>query len=69
MLEAFNSGSLVRYQQLCTLHKISVDAELALVENEKKLVEKINILRLIDFFFMFPRISFTRFGLYIGEKL
>ncbi|KAM0043684.1 putative 26S Proteasome non-ATPase regulatory subunit 13 [Helianthus debilis subsp. tardiflorus] len=45
MLEAFNSGS----QELCTLHKISVDAELALVENEKKLVEKINILGLIDF--------------------
>ncbi|KAJ0719520.1 putative 26S Proteasome non-ATPase regulatory subunit 13 [Helianthus annuus] len=37
MLEAFNSGSLVRYQELCILHKTSVDAELALVENEKKL--------------------------------
>ncbi|KAK9076041.1 hypothetical protein SSX86_004372 [Deinandra increscens subsp. villosa] len=39
-LEAFNSGDLVRYQELCRVHSASIIAQPALVENEKKLSGK-----------------------------
>jgi len=54
ILEAFNSGDLVRYQELCHVHSTSLNAQPALVENEKKLLEKINILCLMEIIFSRP---------------
>ncbi|XP_065016086.1 26S proteasome non-ATPase regulatory subunit 13 homolog B-like [Musa acuminata AAA Group] len=48
ILHAFNSGNLLRYQELCRVHNIALCAQPALVENEKKLLEKINILCLME---------------------
>lgn len=53
ILEAFNSGDLVRYQELCRVHNASIVAQPALVENEKKLLEKINILCLMEIIFRY----------------
>lgn len=53
ILQAFNSGDLVRYQELCHVHNAALRAQPALVENEKKLVEKINILCLMEIIFRF----------------
>ncbi|EXC26225.1 26S proteasome non-ATPase regulatory subunit 13 [Morus notabilis] len=54
ILEAFNSGDLVRYQELCRVHNAALSAQPALVENEKKLLEKINILCLMEIIFSRP---------------
>ncbi|KAL6985668.1 26S proteasome non-ATPase regulatory subunit 13 A [Sarracenia purpurea var. burkii] len=54
ILEAFNSGNLVRYQELCNVHRAALSAQPALVENEKKLLEKINILCLMEIIFSRP---------------
>ncbi|KAA8521196.1 hypothetical protein F0562_011869 [Nyssa sinensis] len=54
ILEAFNSGNLVRYQELCRMHRDALSAQPALVENEKKLLEKINILCLMEIIFSRP---------------
>ncbi|KAG6633734.1 26S proteasome non-ATPase regulatory subunit 13 homolog A [Carya illinoinensis] len=51
IMEAFNSGDLVRYQELCRVHNAALRAQPALVENEKKLLEKINILCLMEIIF------------------
>ncbi|KAF4366973.1 26S proteasome non-ATPase regulatory subunit 13 homolog B [Cannabis sativa] len=51
ILQAFNTGDLVRYQELCRVHNSALSAQPALVENEKKLVEKINILCLMEIIF------------------
>lgn len=51
ILQAFNSGDLVRYQELCRVHNAALTAQPALVENEKKLLEKINILCLMEIIF------------------
>ncbi|OMO93482.1 hypothetical protein COLO4_16915 [Corchorus olitorius] len=51
---AFNSGDLVRYQELCRVHNAALRAQPALVENEKKLLEKINILCLMEIIFSRP---------------
>ena len=48
ILQAFNSGDLVRYQELCRVHNAALSAQPALVANEKKLLEKINILCLME---------------------
>ncbi len=53
ILQAFNSGDLVRYQELCHVHNAALRAQPALVENEKKLLEKINILCLMEIIFRF----------------
>jgi 26S proteasome regulatory subunit N9 len=53
ILQAFNSGDLVRYQELCHVHNAALSAQPALVENEKKLLEKINILCLMEIIFRF----------------
>ncbi|KAL7188112.1 hypothetical protein ACSBR1_038049 [Camellia fascicularis] len=53
-LEAFNSGDLVRYQELCNVHRATLSAQPAQVENEKKLLEKINILCLMETIFSRP---------------
>ncbi|CAL5359485.1 unnamed protein product [Camellia sinensis] len=54
ILEAFNSGDLVHYQELCNVHRAALSAQPALVENEKKLLEKINILCLMETIFSRP---------------
>jgi 26S proteasome regulatory subunit N9 len=51
ILQAFNTGDLVRYQELCRAHNAALSSQPALVENEKKLLEKINILCLMEIIF------------------
>ena len=53
ILQAFNSGDLVRYQELCRVHNAALNAQPALVQNEKKLLEKINILCLMEIIFRY----------------
>ncbi|RWR87295.1 Proteasome component PCI domain-containing protein [Cinnamomum micranthum f. kanehirae] len=54
ILQAFNTGDLVRYRELCLVHRAALSAQPALVENEKKLLEKINILCLMEIIFSRP---------------
>ncbi|PIA43411.1 hypothetical protein AQUCO_01900061v1 [Aquilegia coerulea] len=54
ILQAFNAGDLVRYKELCSVHKAALVSQPALVENEKKLLEKINILCLMEIIFSRP---------------
>ncbi|XP_057501764.1 26S proteasome non-ATPase regulatory subunit 13 homolog A-like [Actinidia eriantha] len=54
ILEVFNAGDLARYQELCHVHSAALSAQPALVENEKKLLEKINILCLMEIIFSRP---------------
>ncbi|XP_057521235.1 26S proteasome non-ATPase regulatory subunit 13 homolog B-like [Amaranthus tricolor] len=54
ILQAFNSGDLIRYQELCNVHKDALNAQPALVANERKLLEKINILCLMEIIFSRP---------------
>ncbi|KAL8521337.1 hypothetical protein ACS0TY_011750 [Phlomoides rotata] len=54
ILEAFNSGNLPHYQELCRVHGSALSAQPALVQNEKKLLEKINILCLMEIIFSRP---------------
>lgn len=54
ILEAFNSGDLVRYQELCNVHKEALNSQPALVQNGNKLLEKINILCLMEIIFSRP---------------
>ncbi|KAH7668763.1 26S proteasome regulatory subunit N9 protein [Dioscorea alata] len=54
ILQAFNTGDLVRYQELCHAHNAALNAQPALVANEKKLLEKINILCLMEIIFSRP---------------
>ncbi|KAH6783459.1 Proteasome component domain protein [Perilla frutescens var. hirtella] len=54
ILEAFNSGDLVRYQELCRVHGAALNRQPALVKNEKKLLEKINIFCLMEIIFSRP---------------
>ncbi|KAK1273248.1 hypothetical protein QJS04_geneDACA012185 [Acorus gramineus] len=54
ILQAFNTGDLVRYQELCHVHRAALTAQPALVANAKKLLEKINILSLMEIIFSRP---------------
>ncbi|KAG0497882.1 hypothetical protein HPP92_002238 [Vanilla planifolia] len=54
ILQAFNGGNLARYEELCRVHNASLAAQPALVANEKKLLEKINILCLMEIIFSRP---------------
>ncbi|KAJ8542142.1 hypothetical protein K7X08_017008 [Anisodus acutangulus] len=54
ILEAFNTGDLVHYKKLCNAHQAALTAQPALVQNEKKLLEKINILCLMEIIFSRP---------------
>jgi 26S proteasome regulatory subunit N9 len=51
MLQAFNSGNVALYQELCKAHNTALSAQPALVQNERKLLEKINILCLMEIIF------------------
>ncbi|KAJ1693471.1 hypothetical protein LUZ63_010169 [Rhynchospora breviuscula] len=54
ILQAFNTGNLVRYQELCQVHNAALSSQPALVQNERKLLEKINILCLMEIIFSRP---------------
>lgn len=54
ILEAANTGDLVRYQELCNAHRAALSSQPALVQNEKRLLEKINILCLVETVFSRP---------------
>ncbi|KAF6157761.1 hypothetical protein GIB67_021940 [Kingdonia uniflora] len=54
ILQTFNGGDLVRYQELIHAHRASLNAQPALVENEKKLLEKIRVLSLMEIIFSRP---------------
>ncbi|KAH1066057.1 hypothetical protein J1N35_031044 [Gossypium stocksii] len=41
IFQSFNSGNLVHYEELCRVHNAALSAQPALVENEKKLLEKL----------------------------
>jgi 26S proteasome regulatory subunit N9 len=51
MLQAFNSGNLAAYQELCKVHGAALAAQPALAQNESRLLEKINILCLMEIIF------------------
>ncbi|KAK1685207.1 hypothetical protein QYE76_046055 [Lolium multiflorum] len=51
MLQAFNSGNLAAYQELCKVHGTALAAQPALAQNESGLLEKINILCLMEIIF------------------
>ncbi|CAH9080749.1 unnamed protein product [Cuscuta europaea] len=53
-LEAFNTGDLARYQELCHVHQAALSAQPALVHNHKRLLEKINVLCLMETVFRRP---------------
>jgi 26S proteasome regulatory subunit N9 len=53
MLQAFNSGNMALYQELCKTHNSALGAQPALVQNERKLLEKINILCLMEIIFRY----------------
>lgn len=54
MLHAFNTGNLLRYHELCRVHNAALSTQPALVANEKKLLEKICILCLMEIIFSRP---------------
>lgn len=51
ILQAFNAGDLAKYKELCSKYQAQLTAQPALIENEKKLWEKINILCLMELIF------------------
>ncbi|TVU15909.1 hypothetical protein EJB05_39452, partial [Eragrostis curvula] len=51
MLQAFNSGNLALYQELCKTHNTALSSQPALVQSERRLHEKINVLCLMDIIF------------------
>lgn len=57
ILQAFNTGDLVRYRELCRVYNAALNAQPGLVENEKKLSEKINILCLMEIIFRYRFMS------------
>ncbi len=48
LLVCFNKGDLHQYEELCGKHADKLNAQPALVENERKLREKITILCLLE---------------------
>ena len=48
ILQAFDRGELHEYDQLCTTHAAALNAQPALVANERRLREKITILCLME---------------------
>ena len=54
ILAAFNDGDLHAYDQLCVKHADALNAQPALVTNERKLREKITILCLLQIVFQLP---------------
>jgi len=53
-LDCFNAGDLHKYDELCTTHSSVLNAQPALVENERFLREKITIMSLLELIFTLP---------------
>mmetsp|Transcript_31111 Transcript_31111/g.80344 ORF Transcript_31111/g.80344 Transcript_31111/m.80344 type:complete len:388 (+) Transcript_31111:285-1448(+) len=53
-IHCFNAGDLHRYDELCTQHAAVLNAQPALVENERFLREKITIMSLLALIFSLP---------------
>ncbi|EPS67018.1 hypothetical protein M569_07759, partial [Genlisea aurea] len=51
LIEAFNSGDISRYEEIRRTHGAALNTQLALVGNEKRILEKINILSLMEIIF------------------
>mmetsp|Transcript_18359 Transcript_18359/g.51454 ORF Transcript_18359/g.51454 Transcript_18359/m.51454 type:complete len:389 (-) Transcript_18359:270-1436(-) len=51
LLECFNAGNLHKYDELCTAYAKVLNAQPALVENERSLREKITIMSLLELIF------------------
>ncbi len=51
MLDCFNHGDMHRYDELCSTYASVLNAQPALVDNERKLREKITILCLMESIF------------------
>lgn len=51
MLDCFNHGDMHRYDELCSNYAAVLNAQPAMVENERKLREKITILCLMESIF------------------
>lgn len=66
ILQAFNAGDLVRYQELCRVHNAALRAQPALVENEQKLLEKINILCLMEIIFRYVPVGSIIYPFFVG---
>lgn len=54
VLQAFDQGDLHKYDELCGLYAAQLNAQPALVENERRLREKITILCLLELIFSRP---------------
>ncbi|KAH1039829.1 hypothetical protein J1N35_041572, partial [Gossypium stocksii] len=54
ILQSVNSWNLAHYEELCHMHSAALSAQPALIKNEKKLLEKINILCLMEIIFNYP---------------
>jgi len=54
VVKAFNEGDLHEYDQLCVKHAAALNAQPALVANERRLREKITILSLLQIIFKLP---------------
>lgn len=57
ILQTFSAGDFVRYKELCHMHNSALNAQPGLVENEKKLLEKINILCLMEIIFRYQHVT------------
>ena len=63
LLVAFNTGDLDLYDQLCVKYAAELNAQPALVANERKLREKITILSLMEIIFRYNTRTTTSVGL------
>ncbi|KAK9812588.1 hypothetical protein WJX73_010771 [Symbiochloris irregularis] len=54
MLQAFHAGDMGAYDHVCTAHATTLNSMPALVQNERKLREKITILCLMELIFSLP---------------
>lgn len=68
LLVAFNSGDLDKYDSLCTTHAAALNAQPALVQNERRLREKITILCLMEIIFSLPSENRVISLAHIAEK-
>uniref|UniRef100_A0A7S0R011 PCI domain-containing protein n=1 Tax=Pyramimonas obovata TaxID=1411642 RepID=A0A7S0R011_9CHLO len=68
LLVAFNAGDLDKYDALCTTHAAALNAQPALVQNERRLREKITILCLMEIIFSLPSENRVISLAHIAEK-
>ncbi|KAL6760536.1 26S proteasome regulatory subunit [Haematococcus lacustris] len=54
LLRTFNDGDIAQYDQLCLQHSVALNAQPALVANERKLREKLTVMSLLDLIWRLP---------------